>query len=40
MFKVSETVAPDKRAAFANVSLSRNTVVQRVVDIILNLLLN
>ena len=32
MLKVAETVASDKRAAFATVSLSRNTVVQRVVD--------
>ena len=33
MLKVAETVVPDKRAAFALVSLSRNTVVQRVVDL-------
>ena len=33
MLKITETVAPDKRAAFANVNLSRNTVVQRVVDL-------
>ena len=33
MLKAAETVSPDKRAPFSNVSFSRNTVVQRVVDL-------
>ena len=33
MLRVAETVAPDKRAAFANVTLSRNVVVQKFVDL-------
>ena len=33
MLKITETVAPEKRAAFANVNLSRNIVVQKVVNL-------
>ena len=33
MLKAAETVSPDKRVPFSNVSFSRNTVVQRVVDL-------